>query len=148
MKQKKGATPLEKMERAALNGAFDITFLNAMNLIATKGIEGRRVDPWLFSCDAKLSLLLDYCFTSDLGTGESGLFSVAASHEDVSPYWEESAKVLKAYSGMGARRVMSQMLLPAAERQRLSREKIEQLPQMARAVLEFANEAVISTVYG
>jgi hypothetical protein len=142
---KKAATPLAGMEKAALNGAFDITFLNAMNLVSTKGFEGRRVDPWLFSCDRKLSLLVDYCFTSDLGTGESGLFSIAASHEDISPYWKESAKVLKDYSAEGARRVMRQMLLPEQDRKRVSRERIEGLPRMVRAVLEFADEAVRET---
>lgn len=84
---KKATTPLAGMEKAALNGAFDITFLNAMNLASTKGFEEQRVDPWLFSCDRKLSLLVDYCFTSDRGTGESGLFSITTSHGNGSPYW-------------------------------------------------------------
>lgn len=134
----------DEMLAVALNGAFDLLLFNAMNIAETKGVDGRKVDCWLFSMDGKLKAYNDLCFNASMGTGEAGLFTVITTHEDVSEYWEKTAMLLQKVGMEGTKRALSRMVerINGIENHEVILERLAALPNKARAVIEMARNGL------
>lgn len=139
-KKRKPPTIVDDMCTTALNGAFDLQLFNAMNIADTKGLNGRKLDCWLFSFDEKLKAYNDLCFNVSLGTGQAGMFTAITSHADVSEYWAESSRTLHEFASLGSKRALESMIrsyFGTSEDEEI-RKKIFALPGIAHAVIEFA----------
>lgn len=83
-------TTPSQLDKAALNGAFDLFLLNAALASDYKGLQGERLDTWILTADAKLAALTDAIHHTDLGTGETGLFVSTQDYRDQGDYWRET----------------------------------------------------------
>lgn len=79
--------------KIAFNAACDIRLINAANIIDQNGVDGVRQDCWIATQDAKLALLCDFVYHTNLD-GEVGKYAVSEmAHDDESnPYWGQSEK--------------------------------------------------------
>jgi hypothetical protein len=93
------------METAALNGASDLLFLNAMNIAETRGLDGTHLDCWLLSFDGKLRIFCDACFNTDMGTGEAGKFLIMDGHGGATEYWDQTEAEFRKLKQQGAKRI-------------------------------------------
>ncbi|KAF1721712.1 hypothetical protein CSC75_05720 [Pseudoxanthomonas wuyuanensis] len=83
-------TTASQLDKAALNGAFDLFLLNSALLSDYKGLQGERLDTWILTADAKLAALTDAVHHTDMGTGKTGLFCVTQDYRDQGDYWRET----------------------------------------------------------
>ncbi len=135
--------PLE-MERVALNGAFDLALFNVMNVADTRGIEGQKLDCWLFTMDGKLSEYNDLCFGASFGTGQAGLFTAINHHAEVGEYWRASGECLQKLALEGSRRVLEEMRKECLgiSDEKVRRKKIEMLPEVARRIIALSHQEI------
>uniref|UniRef100_A0A486XUU6 Uncharacterized protein n=1 Tax=Rheinheimera sp. BAL341 TaxID=1708203 RepID=A0A486XUU6_9GAMM len=81
--------------KIAFNAACDIRLINTANIIDQNGVDGVNQDCWIATQDAKLALLCDFVYHTNLD-GEVGKYAVSEIiHDDESnPYWKLSEEVL------------------------------------------------------
>jgi hypothetical protein len=139
-KKNKLPTDASDMCATALNGAFDLLLLNAVNIADTKGLDGRKLDCWVITQDEKLQDFNDLCFSVDMNTGQAGLLTAVSTHSDDSEYWQKTQHILHEFALEGSERVLSsliQSMLGFDDGAEIKR-KIAQLPEIARKVIAFA----------
>ncbi|MFM0753646.1 hypothetical protein [Paraburkholderia strydomiana] len=136
--RKKRPVTADAMEAAALNGASDLLFLNAMNIADTKGIDGTKLDCWLLSFDRKLRVFCDFCYSTAFGTGQAGAYLVTPNHTGETEYWDLTEMELRRLELGGARRLKAVMSMERDARDAAMSEQISKLPEIASSLVQLA----------
>ncbi|GBG14908.1 FixH protein [Novimethylophilus kurashikiensis] len=139
-RDKKRPKNIGEMQAIALNGASDLAMLNAMNIADVKGLDGRKLDCWLFTKDEKLGMYNSICFNTGQGSDQVGMFTVFHEHPGESLYWQESVEVLRTYAAEGQRRVFESIArqLQGQDTDEEIRQKIATFSDKARAIIRLA----------
>ncbi|WP_129112068.1 hypothetical protein [Burkholderia pseudomallei] len=137
-KREKRPVALDDMCATALNGAFDLLLFNVMNIVDTRGVEGKKLDCWLVSMDEKLKVFNDLCHNVDMGTGRAGALASVASHEDASEYWKQTGDLIEKLSDEVAGRLLAyemRRIAGAGIADEIRKERLAGIPEKARAVI-------------
>lgn len=77
-----------------------------------------------------------------MGTGEAGLFTAVAKHDDVSDYWKQTGELLKRFTEKAMHRVIRHKQREAMgfDDSAEVRRKLEDIPRRAREVVALAEK--------
>lgn len=91
---------LHAMDRAALNGAYDLMLLDAALVAEAKGVGSEPVDPWIVSKDKKLASMGEIIRHAGPHKGQAGQYVEMTSFAHLGGYW---ARTEEALSKLGSR---------------------------------------------
>ena len=83
-----------QMDKAALNGAYDLMLLDAALVAEARGVEDQALDPWIVSADKKLAAMGEILHHTGAGKREAGRYVQTACFAQYGEYWARTEEVL------------------------------------------------------